>query len=60
MPMFVHNNYLILRLTSALLLSAFVGMPAAAHQAESTQPVILSATPVMATGSPIRIDFPVG
>jgi hypothetical protein len=49
--MFVHNNIRHFRFFSAVLLFALAGLPAAAHQAESTQPVVVNATPVTTTGT---------
>ena len=49
--MFVHNNRLLLRLFGAVLLLALATFPAAAHQAESTQPVTINSTLVTATGT---------
>jgi Gametolysin peptidase M11/FG-GAP-like repeat/FG-GAP repeat len=39
------------RLAAAAILLALVTFPAAAHQAESTQPVLINSTPVNATGT---------
>jgi len=49
--MFVHNNNLILRLVGAILLVGLANFPAAAHQAESTQPNAINSTLVTATGT---------
>lgn len=49
--MFVHDNRSLLRLTGTLLLTAFVNLPTLGHQPESTLPVIVDTTPVMATGT---------
>ncbi len=49
--MFVHNNHSVLRVIGVLLLSAFISLPATAHQVESTQPVTVNSTLVMATGT---------
>ena len=47
--MLVHNNHLPLRLFGAVLLLALAIFPAAAHQAESTQPVAINSSLVTAT-----------
>jgi len=49
--MLVHNNRPILRLFGAALLLALATFPAAAHQAESTQPVAIGSPLVTATGT---------
>src|SRR3984893_14740862 len=49
--MLVHNNNLLLRLISAILLVALANFPAAAHQAESTQSNAINATLLTATGT---------
>src|SRR6202163_3082657 len=49
--MLVHNNNLLLRLISAILLVALANFSAAAHQAESTQSNAINATLVTATGT---------
>jgi opacity protein-like surface antigen len=49
--MLVHNNRTILWLFGAALLLALATFPAAAHQAESTQPVAINSTAVTATGT---------
>ena len=49
--MIVHNNRPILRLVGAALLLALATFPAAAHEAESTQPAAINSPAVTATGT---------
>src|ERR1700674_3107278 len=51
MPMFVHNNNLLLRLFGAILLVALANFPAAAHQAEFAEPNAINSALVTATGT---------
>src|SRR6266478_5282972 len=49
--MLVHNNSLHLRFFGAILVLALTSFPAAAHQAETTQPTTINSTLVTATGT---------
>jgi opacity protein-like surface antigen len=49
--MLVHNNRCLLQLLGAALLLALATFSAAAHQAESTQPVAINSALVTATGT---------
>src|SRR5438105_524425 len=49
--MLVHNNSLLLRFFGAMLVLALASFPAAAHQAETTQPTTINPALVTATGT---------